>query len=105
MNTESPTKTLIFFIFLIVLVIGLSIISNQLWQDKPETLPEFDELIISEQMTITEFGQTNNLANPMLKEVFDLKTKEDLKKQLKEYGSPEQISSLIVRKMALAAEH
>ncbi|MBW1847161.1 MAG: 4Fe-4S binding protein [Deltaproteobacteria bacterium] len=105
MNKQSSLKTILSLIFLIILIIVSSIFSNQLWQDKPETLPEFDELIISEEMTITEFGQANKLANPMLKEVFDLKTKEDLKKQLKEYGSSEQISSLIVKNMALAAEH
>jgi len=105
MKAESPSKTLILFILIIFLVVGLSFISNQLWNDKPETLPELNELIINEEMTIAEFGQTNNLPNPVLKEVFDLKTKQDLQKPLKQYGSSEQITSLITKKMALTAEH
>ncbi|MCJ7772518.1 MAG: 4Fe-4S binding protein [Desulfobacterales bacterium] len=105
MSQHSWMKTIFFFIFLIVFVIGLSIFSNQLWSDKPETLPELDELIINEEMTIAEFGQANNLSNPFLKEIFDLQEKKDLDKKLNKFGSSEQIFALINKKMALAAEH
>ena len=105
MSPHSWMKTVFSFIFLIVFVIGFSIFSNRLWSDKPETLPELDELIINEEMTITEFGKANNLSNPFLKEIFDLQTKKDLDKKLNKFGSSEQIFALINKKMALAAEH
>jgi hypothetical protein len=92
---HSPLKTAIFFIFIIVLVVGLSIISNRIWGDRPEQLPEVKELIIEKEMTIIQFGQANELPNTVLKEIFDLKVKSDLEKKINEYGTSDQIASMV----------
>jgi len=97
--------TLILFVFLISLVVGLSLISNRIWGDKPESPPDLNELIIEKEMTISQFGRTNKLPDKVLKEIFDLKDKSDLGKRLSEYGTTNQISSLANKKLALSSEH
>ena len=105
MGKPSPFKTVAIFLSLITLVVILSMISGSLWGGKPETLPEHTEWIISEEMTLKDFGQANGLPNPALKKIFDLQTKSDLQKKLFEYGTVSQIKSLVTKKLALAAEH
>jgi NAD-dependent dihydropyrimidine dehydrogenase PreA subunit len=105
MNRDSQIRTIILFLVLIALVIGLSLVSNRLWGGRPETLPEAKALIIHGHMTVGEFGQANDLPNTVLKGIFALTVRSDLEKNLSEYGSPEQIRSLVRKKLALAAEH
>jgi len=105
MAKSSPAKTLSLFIALVAAVVILSIISAKIWGGKPETLPEPKQLIISEEMTLQDFGQANGLPNPALKEIFGLQQKSDLQKQVSEYGSDAQIKALVIKKLALAAEH
>jgi len=105
MLNPQPFKTIVLFLSLIALVIVLSMISNRLWGGKPETLPEPGQWTISEDMTLKDFGQANGLPNPALKKIFELQTKSDLEKKLFEYGTAEQIKSLVIKKLALAAEH
>jgi ferredoxin len=105
MTKYSSTQAIFLFLLLIALVIGLSLISNYLWGGKPEELPAAKELVIREQMTVGEFGQANDFPNPVLREIFKLQDKSDLQKNLSEYGTPEQIESLVKMKLALAAEH
>ncbi len=105
MMKSSPFKTIALFLSLIALVVLLSMISGRLWGGKPETLPEPGEWTIYEEMTLEDFGQANGLTNPALKEIFELQTKSDLQKKLFEYGTSEQIRSLVIKKLALAAEH
>jgi len=105
MSRSSSIKTISFFILLLVCIVALSLVSNRLWQSKPETLPALGDLTISEEMTVGQFGTANNISNPLLKEIFNLKAKTDLEKPLNEYGSPDSIKALVNKKMALAAEH
>ena len=105
MLNPQPFKTIVLFLSLIALVIILSMIANRLWGGKPETLPEPGEWTIREDMTLKDFGQANGLPNPALKKIFELQTKSDLEKKLLEYGTAEQIKSLVIKKLALAAEH
>jgi NAD-dependent dihydropyrimidine dehydrogenase PreA subunit len=105
MMKSSPFKTIALFLSLITLVVFLSMISGRLWGGKPETLPEPGKWAIDEEMTLEDFGRANGLPNPALKEIFDLRTKSDLQKKLFEYGTTEQIRSLVIKKLALAAEH
>ncbi|MEJ2102271.1 MAG: 4Fe-4S binding protein [Desulfobacterales bacterium] len=105
MLNPQPFKTVVLFLSLIALVIILSMISNRLWGGKPETLPEPGKWTISEDMTLKDFGQANGLPNPALKKIFGLQTKSDLERKLFEYGTAEQIKSLVIKKLALAAEH
>jgi NAD-dependent dihydropyrimidine dehydrogenase PreA subunit len=105
MTKYAPLRTILFFVLLIVIVLGLSLISNQIWGGKSEESPEIKDLIIEEGMTIIQFGQANELPNPVLKEIFDLQTKSDLEKRLNEYGTSDQIISMVTKKLALASEH
>ena len=105
MPQPSPVKTTTLFLSLIALVVIVSMISNRLWGGKPETLPKPGEWTIKGEMTLEEFGKANGLSNPALKSIFGLQTKSDLQKRLSEYGTAEQIRSLIIKQLALAVEH
>lgn len=105
MNKHPKFRTTIYFILIIVLVVGLSIISTRIWKGKPEQPHKPQELIIDNKMTINQFGQANALPNAVLKEIFDLKTKSDLEKRLEEYGTSDQINSIVTKRLALASEH
>ena len=90
---------------LVILVIALSTVSVALWGGKSEKIMDIPELVIDREMTLSQFGQANNLANPVLKEVFGLQTKSDLEKTLGEFNlSDEQISRKVVGGAALNAE-
>ena len=90
---------------LVILVIALSTVSVALWGGKSEKIMDIPELVIDREMTLSQFGQANNLANPVLKEVFGLQTKSDLEKTLGEFNlSDEQISRKVVGAAALNAE-
>jgi len=105
MIKNSSLRTIILFISLSALVVGLSIISNNIWGGKPEKLSELNELIIEKEMTISQFGKANDLPNSVLKEIFDLKVKSDLGKKLNEYGTSDGIASIVGKKLALVSEH
>lgn len=105
MANKSSLTTLILFVLLLTLVFGLSFVSNSIWGGKPEQPPKVNELKIEKEMTIGQFGQANKLPNKVLKRLFDLKGKSDLEKRLTQYGTTEQISSLIKKKLVLATEH
>jgi polyferredoxin len=104
LNTYSSAKTIVLFILLTALVVGLSLLSNRLWGGKPEGVPERKELVIDAEMTVGEFGQANGLPNSVLKGIFGVQVRSDLDKKLSEYGTPDQIKSLVTRKLALAVE-
>ncbi|MBN2538652.1 MAG: 4Fe-4S binding protein [Deltaproteobacteria bacterium] len=105
MIKQSPSSTIVLFILLIVIVIGLSLLSDRIWGGKAEKLPKPDTLIIEKGMTITQFGQANAFPNQVLKTIFDLQTKSDLDNKLEKYGTSDQISMLVLKKLALASEH
>ena len=105
MKKDFPIKTVVLFLLVVVIIIILSLLSNRLWGGKPEKLPEPTDLIIQDEMTLDMFGEANNLSNPTLKEIFHLKDKTELQKKLHEFGTPDQIRSLVKKEMALAAEH
>jgi len=105
MKISSSTRTILLFLLTMTLAVGLSFVAGRLWGGKPEISKENSEWIIDAEMTVSDFGQANNLPNPVLKGIFNLKTKSDLQKKLSEYGAPDQIKSTIKKKMALAGEH
>jgi ferredoxin len=105
MKKHPQLKTAMYFVVIIVLVIGLSAISIRIWGGKAEETSEMKDLIINKEMTINQFGQANALPNAVLKEIFDLKVKSDLEKRLDAYGTPDQIKSMVNRNLALASEH
>lgn len=94
------------FILLIAVVVIFSFISTKIWGGRPETLPEAQELTFKAEMTIAEFGNQNRLPIPVLKKVFDLKTKEDLQKKIGDFSlSRKEISDRVNRAAALSAEY
>ena len=97
-------NTIGLFVFIIIFAAGLSLISMRLWGGKSEVAPQVADLKIDNEMTVGQFGEENNLENPVIKKVFGLKSKEDLEKKISEYGSTEQISSKINKELALASE-
>lgn len=105
MENHLRLRTALYFISIIVLVVGLSIISTQIWGGKSEQLQMPAKLIIDNEMTVIQFGQANQLSETVLKKLFDLKVKTDLEKQLDIYGTHDQIISMITKKLALDSEH
>ena len=105
MARYSPLKTAVLFVLPIAAVISLSLLSNRIWGGQQEQAGEIKKPIIEQEMTVAQFGRVNDLPNPVLKELFALQSKADLEKKLNTYGTPEQISARVIRKMALAAEH
>ncbi len=105
MKKHPRLSTALYFISIIILVAGLSIVSTKIWDGKSEQLQIPKKLIIDNEMTIFQFGQANQFSEKVLKELFDLKAKTDLEKKLAVYGTPDQITSLVRKKLALAAEH
>ncbi|MBW1799907.1 MAG: 4Fe-4S binding protein [Deltaproteobacteria bacterium] len=105
MSNPSSVRTVVLFLSLIVLVVILSMISARLWGGKPETLPEPKKLTIEKEMTVKDFGMANGLPNPALKVIFGLQSRSDLQKKITDYGTANQIKSLVTKKLALAAEH
>jgi len=100
---KSPIRTVALVLGLIALVVGLSAISNNLWGGRSETIG--GQLKVDLDMTVAQFGQANNLPNPVLKELFGLQSRADLEKRLREFGlSLEELTARLEKKQALAAE-
>ncbi len=105
MDKRALLKTAVTFILLIVFVVGLSLFSSRIKKGESEKIKLPDILTIKEEMTVKEFGLTNGLPDKVLLEVFKLKENESLNNKLSEYGSPEMVSTLVTKEMALIAEH
>jgi len=105
MLNHPKLKALIYFILILVSIVGLSLISTQISGGKSEQPQKLYELIIGNGMTITQFGQANALPNSLLKETFDLKVQSDYEKKLDEFGTSEEVTSKVTKKLALASEH
>lgn len=97
-------QTMVRFCIIIVLVVGTSLGFSSLWGGKPETMASPGRLVISEDMTVSRFGQVNKLPDSLLKKSFGLSSATDLDRKLSEFGSPETIASTVAGKQALAAE-
>ena len=94
------------FVALLAFVVVSSILSVNLWGEKPEEIPEAQELVIQETMTIEEFGKSNALSSEVLKEVFGLTSKEELQQTIQQKGlSAEEIADHVKKAAALEAEH
>jgi hypothetical protein len=76
------------------------------WGEKPEKIPLRQELIFQEEMTLAEFGKTNQLPSTVLKEVFGLVSKEDLQKKMTEFNlSRDQVLTRVNKILAIEGEH
>ena len=106
MENSKKMSITIQFVLIVGLVVASSIISTHFWGGKPEAIPDTQELVFSESLTVAEFGQQNNLPQPVLKQVFGLENKEDLQNKLDTFGlSRSNISAQVDKALALNAEH
>jgi ferredoxin len=63
-------------------------------------------LVISDTMTVAQFATVNNIPKKKLKEIWGLSSKEDLKKNITQFGlTRDQIVQKITKQMALSAEY
>ena len=105
MAKKTAVKTTGCFILLLSLVLGASTLSSKVQDVKSENNTKPSPLVITKDMTVAQFGQANRVSPTLLQEIFSLTSPGDLQKQIREFGTLQQISSRTSGKMALAAEH
>ncbi len=99
-------KAVLYLILILSIIIWGSAVSSRLWAGKEEIQPDDITLTISEGMTVAEFGKKNGLDRKVLKNLFNLTSQDDLKKQVADFGINEDLLSKKVNQMqALQAEH
>jgi polyferredoxin len=106
MEQGNKLRVVVLWLVFLGLVVLFSSISTKLWGKKPGEIPLRQELVLQEGMTLSEFGQANQLPNPVLREVFGLVSKEDLQKKVTEFRlSKDQILARVNKTIALEGEH
>jgi len=99
-------RTVISLVFILFLVVFASSVSSHLWAGRPEKQPDSIDITVSEGITVAEFGKKYELDRRVLKDVFDLKSPDDLKKQVADFGiSRELLSKKLNKVLAIQAEH
>ncbi len=89
----------------IAFVVIFSIISVSMWGEKEEIIADDIQLRATAEMTVAEFGQINSLSKPLLKEVFNLESPDQMQELIAAFGmSLEQITIKVNKKNALATE-
>jgi Pyruvate/2-oxoacid:ferredoxin oxidoreductase delta subunit len=91
MSNKLELRRIIFLILLIGLGISFSFLTNKFWGTNQESKSNNDKLLITEKMTISEFGKLNNIPNSVLVKIFDLKGISDTTKQICITGFGEKI--------------
>lgn len=99
-------RTAIFLVLILFIIIFASYVSSRLWAGEPEQQPDSLDLIVSEGITVAEFGKKYALDRKVLRNVFDLKSPSDLKKQVADFGmSEELLGKKLDKVLAIQAEH
>jgi polyferredoxin len=99
------SRLVLFFALTITIVISASYFSNHLWSGQKDQKSGNILIILSDDMTVAQFGQKYNLANPILKEIFNLSSPADLKKQVLDFGmNQEQLNKIVNQVMAIEGE-
>ncbi|MCF7974813.1 MAG: 4Fe-4S binding protein [Phycisphaerae bacterium] len=99
-------QKVILVLWLLVSVILLSMVSTKVWGGKPEKIEADQTMTFQPDMTVETFGQVNHLANPTLKKIFGLESKQDLQKKVLSFGlTQEQLTKKVNQAMALQSEH
>jgi len=99
-------RTASYFIMIVLVVVSTSILSNRLWSGEQEQLPERIAINIDNNITVVEFGKKYDLDRKSLKKIFALKSPDDLKKQVADFGMNEELLSKKVNQvLAIQAEH
>ena len=99
-------RTAISFVLILLVVVCGSAISSHLWAGEKEQRPESITVDDTEGMTVAKFGARYNLGRKQLKNIFDLRSPNDLKRQVVDFGmSKEQLSRKANGVLAIEAEH
>lgn len=104
MKNNKLFKTALSFVILISFVVIISAIISRQWNSKNEIKTAPDVIKIESGMTLRQFGEVNGLSHPQLKNIFSLKSKNDLEKNIAEYGSADDIPAMIKKRTALISE-
>lgn len=87
-------------------VVLLSLLSTALWKGKTEQIPNGPPLVLTDGMTIADFGRENGLPTEVLKKAFELKSKEELNKTVESLKIPrDEIVRKADKARTLAAEY
>ena len=99
-------RILIYFIAIVFVVLGTSALSTQLWSGKEEQLPQTVVVDIDKNITVAEFGKKYDLDRQSLKKIFDIRSPDDLKKQVAGFGiAEERLNKKVNQVLAIQAEH
>ncbi len=99
-------RTISYFIIIVLVVVSTSVLSSRLWSGEQEQLPERIAVNIDSNVTIIEFGKKYHLDRKSLKNIFTLKSPDDLKKQVADFGMDEELLSKKVNQvLAIQAEN
>jgi len=100
------SKTILIFLLIVGVVIGLSMLSNLLWQGKPESSESKPSAVkISAQMTVRDIAAANHVSPKTLKDLFALSSPYDLDKTLTELGlNAEDAKQRLLGAKAIASE-
>ena len=99
-------RTIISLVIVLLIIVSTSYVSSRLWAGKPEQLPESIEITASQDITVAEFGKKHNIDSQVLRNVFDLKSKADLQRQVFDFGmNQEQLGKKLNKILAVRAEH
>jgi NAD-dependent dihydropyrimidine dehydrogenase PreA subunit len=95
-----------YFIIIVLAVAGISALSVRLWSGEQEQLPESITVSIDKNTTVAQLGKKYGLDRKSLKKILDLKSPDDLKKQVTEFGlSEEQLNKKVNQVLAIQTEH
>ena len=99
-------RTTSYFIIIALVVVSTSVLSSRLWSGEQEQLPERIAVNIDKNTTVAEFGKKYHLDRKSLKKIFALKSPDDLKKRVADFGMNEELLSKKVNQvLAIQAEH
>jgi Pyruvate/2-oxoacid:ferredoxin oxidoreductase delta subunit len=89
----------------VVLVVILSFFVGKLFGEKADKQDKNKPIVVSETMTVEQFGRENQIDKKILKKVFGLQSEEDLKKTIGSFSiTKEQITDALKKEKALDAE-
>ncbi len=99
-------RILVQFFILAGLVLALSYLSSRVWGEKSEGVSLTSTLVMEDGMTVNEFGQVNNLPDPVLKNIFSLESKKDLGKKLSDFNfTREELTKQTNKSLAVYSEN
>lgn len=99
-------RTAISLVLILFVVVCGSVVSGHFWAGEKEQMPESITVTVSKGMTVAEFGRKYNLGRKELKKIFNLTSRNDLERQVDDFGmSYELLSKKVDGVLAIQAEH